>query len=134
MQKKRKQLLEGEDELWSSVNKRKKYSKVTPELIQHLNERIGNHPQVVNLPISNDMLLLPDTLRPGKKIRISKLLLLIPIFELHNDLISEGNIYQLKEAIDDKTGNPLINDTSLRVLMPNNGRKMTDRYKHMCGF
>ena len=33
IQKKQKQLLEGEDELWESVKKRKKYSKVTPELI-----------------------------------------------------------------------------------------------------
>ena len=49
--------------------------------------------------------------------------MLISICELHNDLISEGNIYQSKEEIDDKTGNPLINDTSLRVLMPKNAQK-----------
>ena len=38
-----------------------------PELIEHLNEWIGNHPQVVNSPISHDKLLVPDPERPGKK-------------------------------------------------------------------
>ena len=34
--------------------KGKNIQKLTPELIQHLNEWIGNHPQVVNSQISND--------------------------------------------------------------------------------
>ena len=52
-------------------------SKAMSELIYHLNEWIGNHPQVVNPPISNGTLLVPDTEQPGKKIRVSKLLLQI---------------------------------------------------------
>ena len=60
IQKKRKQLLEGKDELWVSVEKSKKYSKLTPELIGHMHEWIGNHTQVVNYPISKDTLLVPD--------------------------------------------------------------------------
>ena len=75
--KKRKLLLEGKYELWVSVKKRKNYSKVTPELIEHLHEWIGNHPQVVNSPISNDTLVVSGHKRPGKKIRVSKLLLKI---------------------------------------------------------
>ena len=106
-----------------------KDSKAMPELIEHLNEWIGNHPQVVNSPIPNDTFLVPDPERPGKKIRVYKLLLQISIRELHNDLISESSIYQLKEAIDETTGKPLISDTALRALMPNNVQKMTDRYK-----
>ena len=51
---------------------RKIYSKVTPKLIEHLNERIGNHPQVVNSPISNEKFLVPDPEQPGNKIRVSK--------------------------------------------------------------
>ena len=53
----------------------KKKSKLTSELIYNPNKWIGNHPQVVNLQISNDTLLVPDPERPGKKIRTSKLIL-----------------------------------------------------------
>ena len=46
--KKRKRLLEGEYELWSPANERDKQSKLTPEIIEHKNEWILNHPQVLN--------------------------------------------------------------------------------------
>ena len=69
-----------------------KYSKLTPELIQHLNKLIGNHPQVVKSTISNDTLLVPDSELPRKKIRYSELILQIYIRELPNDLISESSI------------------------------------------
>ena len=57
----------------------------------------------------------------------------ISTLELHNYLISESSIYQIKEAIDESTGEPLISDTALSELMTENVRKMTYRYKHMCG-
>ena len=104
-----------------------------PELIENLHERIGNHPQVVNLPIYNNTFLVPDHNQAGEKGRVSKLILQILICELHNGLISEINIYQFKEAIDEITGKPLISDTALRATMHKNVRKMTDRYKYMCG-
>ena len=94
--KKRKWLLKGEDELSSSVKKQKNYSKVTPELIEHMYEWIGNYPQVVKSPISNYTFLFPDTEQPGKKIRVSKLLFHISICKLYYDLISDGSIYQIK--------------------------------------
>ena len=75
--KKLKRILEGKYELWVSVKKRKNYSKVTLALIEHLHEWVVNHPQVVNPPISNDKLLVPDHKQPRNKIRISKLLLQI---------------------------------------------------------
>ena len=65
---------------------------VTTDLIENLHEWIGNHPQVMNLLISKDTLLVPDYKRPEKKIRVSKLLLQITIRELQNDLISESSI------------------------------------------
>ena len=73
-----------------------KHSKVMSELIENMNEWVFNHPQVVNSPISNDTLLVPDPDWPGNKIRVSKLLLQISIYELHNDLIYESSIYKLK--------------------------------------
>ena len=121
------------------IGKRHKYvwiptqSKMTPELIYHLNEWIGNHPKMVNSPISNDTLLVPDQERPGKKIRVSKLILQISILEIHNDLIFEIRIYKLEEAIDETTEKPLISDKYLRALIPKNVRKTIDRYKQMCG-
>ena len=133
MQKKRKRLLEGEDELWASVKKWKKCSKVMPELIDHLNEYIVNNLQVVNSTISNDTLLVPDPEQPGKKIRVSKLIFQISICQIHNDLISESIIYQLKYEIYETTGKPTISDTDLHALMLKNVRKITDRYKQMCG-
>ena len=97
-----------------------KYSYVTHELIDSPNEWIGNCPQVVNSPISNDTLLVPDPEQPGEKIRVSKLIFQISILKLHNDLISESIIHQLKEAIDDTTEKPLISSTALRALMIKN--------------
>ena len=73
-----------------------KYSKVKPELIYHLNEWIFNHPLLVNSKISNDALLVHDPERPGKKIKVSKFLLQKSIYELHDYLIYEKIIYQLK--------------------------------------
>ena len=72
-----------------------KNSKVTPELIENTNEWIVNHPQVVNSPIYNDILLVPDTEQPGKKTSVSKMILQISIPDPQNDLISESIIYQL---------------------------------------
>ena len=57
------------------INQEKEnYSKVTPEIIEHIHEWIGNHPQVVNSPISNYTLLVPDHNQPEKKIRVYKLI------------------------------------------------------------
>ena len=72
----------------------------------------------MNSPNSKEIFLISDHKQPGKKIRVSKLLLQISIFELHNDLISKSRIYQLKYPIDEITGNPLISDTALCALMP----------------
>ena len=54
-----------------------KYLTVTPELIDNLNEWIGNNPQVVNSQIPNDKFLVPNPERPGKKTMVYKLLLQI---------------------------------------------------------
>ena len=70
---------------------------MTLALTDNMNEWIGNHPQVLNSPISNNIVLVPDHNQPGKKIMVSKLLLLISICEIHNDSIPEIIIYQLKK-------------------------------------
>ena len=88
---------------------------------------------MLNSPISSDSLLVPGLERPGNKIMVSKFLLQISIRDIHNDLIRNSIIYQLKESIDETTGKPLISGTSLHIIFTNNVIIITDRYKHMCG-
>ena len=38
-----------------------------PELIEHPDKWIGNYPQVVNSPVPNGKLSVPDPERPGNK-------------------------------------------------------------------
>ena len=117
-----------------SVKKSKNYSKVTPELIDYLHEWIVNYPQVVNSPISNDTLLVPNHKQPGKEIRVSKFLFQISINELHNNLISNISIYQIKEEIEEKTGKPLIIETALCAPMTNIYQNVIGRYNQMYSY
>ena len=98
-----------------------------------MHEWIGNFPKVVNFPISSNILSVPDHKLPGGEIRAYKLRLQISIRELNNNLIYQSSIYQLKEAIDEITGKPLISDTALHALTPKDVQKIIYRYKHMCG-
>jgi hypothetical protein len=108
---------EGAGVLWAAVQKRKGYSKVSPELRGKLYEWFLNHLQVIQLPIANDTLLLKDPDDANTKIRVGKLLLQIPYQELHNDLLSESPS-GLPEARHPVTNESLISDTALRALTP----------------
>jgi hypothetical protein len=123
---------DGTSVLWSTVEKRKGYSKVSPELRTKLYDWFLKHPQVIQSPIANDTLLLKDPDDPKNKIRVGKLLLQIPYRELHNDLLSDGPC-GLPEARHPTTGVALISDTALRALTPPQVRTMTKRHKTMCG-
>jgi hypothetical protein len=127
---KRKSLSQKEKGLmWSRVKNRKGYSKISLSLRKSLLQWILDHPSVVPSPLSKDTLLVsnPDT---GRKERVGKLLLEIPVRELHNDLLDERR--GLKEARNEK-GEVLISDTALRYLLPKQIRKMTASHKQMCG-
>ena len=106
--------------------KRKGWTKVNKELEEKVHSFIENHPNVVQSPIMNDYVSVKDKADPSVVHKVPKLLLQITIRELHNDLIDE-----LPEA--SKDGVPLISDTKLRQMMPPQVKKMTDRYKEMCG-
>ena len=112
--------------LFSQVVKRKGWTKVNKELEEKVLSFIENHPNVVQSPIMNDYVSVKDKADPSVVHKVPKLLLQITIRELHNDLID-----QLPEA--SKDGIPLISDTKLREMMPPQVKKMTDRYKEMCG-
>ena len=87
---------------------------------------IENHPNVVQSPIMNDYISVKDKADPTIVHKVPKLLLQVSIWELHNDLIE-----QLPET--SKEGIPLISDKKLREMIPPHVKKMTYRYKEMCG-
>ena len=100
---------------WSAKKKRKGFSKITATVQANLRQWILDHPHVINSPIAKDTLLVRNS--EGIKERVSKLLLEIPIRELHNDLILPPREGGLADARDD-SGNVIISDMSLRRLLP----------------
>ncbi|MCP4913590.1 MAG: hypothetical protein GY909_10760, partial [Oligoflexia bacterium] len=112
--------------IFSQVVKSKGWTKVNKELEENVISFIVNHPNVVQSPIMNDFVLVKDKEDPTIVNKVPKLLLQLSIRELHNDLIE-----QLPEA--SKDGIPLISDTKLRAMIPPQVKKMTERYKEMCG-
>ena len=92
---------------------------------------ITRHPQVVQSPISNDCLevMLDDQTKPQL---VPKLVPLVSVRELHNSLVSYPNDCGLKDARDEDD-NIIISDSTLRSLFPPQLKKMSARYKVMCG-
>ena len=137
-QKKRKSIRLADDEddelvEWSQVRKKRHWSKVNNVLREKVQEWVKDHSMVQESPNVNDTLLVKDPIT-GVKRRVRKLLLYIPIRELHNDLVklaSEG-IGGLPEARD-SLNNVLISDTRLRAILPTELRAATDSHKQMCG-
>ena len=92
---------------------------------------ITRHTQVVQSPISNDCLkvLLDDQTEPQL---VPKLLLQVPVRELHNSLVSDPNDGGMKDARDED-GKIIISDSTLRSLLPQQLKQISVRYKIMCG-
>ena len=92
---------------------------------------ITRHPQVFKSPISNDYLkvLLDDQTKPQL---VPKLLLPVPVRELHHSLVSDPNYGGLKHARYED-GNIIISDSTLSLLLPSQLKQMSARYKIMCG-
>ena len=112
--------------LFSQVVKSKGWTKVIKELEEKVHSFIENHPNVVQSPIMNDYVSVKDKTDPSVVHKLPKLLLQASIRRLHNDLIE-----QLPEASKDEI--PLVSDSKLRQMTPPQVKKMTDRYKEMCG-
>ena len=125
---KRLALEEGrKDTVYSRVVGRKGWTKVDSNLVEIVHKWIRRHPHVIESPIANDLVKVPDKTDPTKTVKTNKLLLQISIRELHNDLVRE-----IPEATD-PDGNVLISDTKLRQILPPELKRMTNRYKKTCG-
>ena len=103
--------------MWSQVAKRKGHSKVTPEIWKKLFQWFLDCEYIIPSPIANDTLLVSNPDRNEKE-HVSKLLLEIPMRELHNLLISSPDEGGLAEARDPITNKVIISDTALQHLLP----------------
>eukprot|EP00966_Prymnesium_polylepis_P330743 7386355-Prymnesium_polylepis.1 len=120
---------------WSSVKKRKGYSKVTRKMRAALLQWVLDHPRVVESPLKETIKV--EDPKSGEKVPTTKLLREVSIRELHNDLIElpvdeGGKGGGLPEARGEK-GEVLISATAMRGLLPPQLQAMTERHKQMCG-
>ena len=56
----------------------------------------------------------------------------MPVRELHNSLVSDPNYGGLKDYTDEEN-NIIISDSTLRTLLPSQLKKISARYKVVCG-
>jgi hypothetical protein len=85
---------------------------------------------VIQSPLAADTLLVSDPENPGSKKRMNKILLQIPVRELHNNLVSTDPLKGLP-GVRDCSGNILISDTKLRSMLPKHLGMMSDRYRRV---
>ena len=96
-----------------------------------IQNRIIKYPSVVASPIAKDTILVRDMISGNKDRREGKYLIQISIRELHNNLIKSKNEGGLEEVWNGKK--LLVSDTGLRYMIPTNVKKLTSRYKQICG-
>jgi hypothetical protein len=99
---------------WITLLQRKwlGHQKLTDEIKEKVVQWIRSHEHVVESPLFGDTILKKDR-ETGEKRRVPKLLLEIPVRELHNSLVSDGG---LEAAIDASTGKAVISNTALRTV------------------
>ena len=117
--------------MWTKKTKRKDHSKINKQIKRNLYAWITRHLQVFQSPISNDCLkvMLYDQTEPQL---VPKLLPQVSVREIHNSLVSDPNYDGLKYARYEDD-NIIISDSTLRSLFPPQLKKMSARYKVMCG-
>ena len=119
------------DAKWAEKVPLKGFSKVTSEIKEALDQWVCDHPNVRPSPITQDTLLFKNPLT-GLKERIGKLLLEIPVRELHNDRLLPTNEGGFAGSRDEE-GKIIISNTTLRNLLPFELRPATETHKQLCG-
>jgi hypothetical protein len=119
---------------WSeALRKRKGATKITLAMRVEIIKWIINHDNVIHSPIANDALLVKGD--DGVKPRVGKLLLEIPVRELHNEMVApvaEGGLACARTP----SGVIRTSDTKLRQLLKSDMpqlRRATEKHKVMCG-
>jgi hypothetical protein len=133
---KRNSLLANLDSVkWSRRSKRRKgFSKITMEIRASVCDWVKNHPNVIHSPIANDTILIKLEGHEEKQ-RVGKLLLEIPVRELHCLMVAKAEVGGLAVARDD-CNQIIISDSMLRKIIKKDMpqvKKATDRHKQMCG-
>ena len=116
---------------WSLKQKQKGHSKINEQIKKSLYKWIMHHPQVVQSPIANDCLKVKIDSYTEPQL-VPKLLLQVSVRELHKNLASATKDGGLKEARD-LDDNIIISDSTLHSLFPPQFKKISSRYKVMCG-
>jgi hypothetical protein len=120
---------------WSRQSmKRKGFSKITNEKRAAVCDWVKNHPNVIHSPIANDTILIKVEGHDEKQ-RVGKLLLEIPVRELHCLMVAKAEVGGLAVARDDSE-RIIISDSMLRKIIKKDMpqvKKATDRHKQMCG-
>jgi hypothetical protein len=116
---------------WTGSRQRRSYSKISNEIKEKLDIWVREHPNVRPSPITRDTLLVKNKVT-GEKERVGKLLLEIPVRELHNDMLLPVNKGGFAGAFDEN-GSVIISDTTLRKLLPKELRPATETHKQLCG-
>lgn len=80
---------ERKDTIYSQVIKGKGWTKVDSNLMEIVHKWIRAHPHVIESPLANDTVKVPDKNDPTKKVKTNRLLLQISIRELHNDMLEQ---------------------------------------------
>ena len=106
-------------------------SKIDKEINKSLYNWIMHHTQVVQSTIVNNFLKVKIDGHTEPQL-VTRLLLQVFVRELHNSLVSDTDNVGLKEARDAEN-NIIISDYILHSILPLQLKKMSSRYKVMCG-
>ena len=117
--------------LWSSITKRKGHTKINAQVKKSLYNWILQHPQVVQSTTSNGCLKFSID-GPSETQLVKKMLLQVSARELHNSMVIPPEDGVIKEARD-ADNNIIISDSTLLSIVPAQLKKMSTRYKVMCG-
>ena len=102
---------------------------ISEDLKDKIQQWIFKYDNVIHSPITDDTVLVIDELIGKKNKRAGKVLLTCSVRELHNDLIKDINDNGLKDVWN--KNKILVSETSLRLLLSDQLKKCTPRYKQM---
>ena len=117
--------------LWTNKIKLKGHLKINKQITLNMYTWITRHPQVFQSPISNDCLKVMFDDQTEHQL-VPKFLLQVSVREPHNSLVSDPNDGGLKYARGEEN-NIIISDSTLYSMLPPQLKKMSVRYKVMCG-